>query len=483
MTTELSDLTASQLIELYRSGGASPVDAVESCLRRMDEVDPAVNAINGQVAESAMAAARRSAERLARGQAGLLEGVPFGLKDIIATQGVLTSGGSRLYGDHVPDHDAALAERLVGAGGVLAAKLHTFEFACGGADNQAYGVCRNPWDLERTTGGSSSGSGAAVAAREVPLAIGTDTAGSIRIPSAYCGITGLKPTFGRVPRHGVMGLSWSLDHAGPMARSVEDCALMLQAIAGHDPRDPTSSTRAVPDYSDGLHRSVRGLRLARPAGWLEERMHPEVAAAYEESLEVLRSLGAEIVSCELPSIELVEVAGWSVLYAEMLSLHDCHWSTLEDRDSMGRGLLAATPFVAASDYLRSLRFRSAFQDEFEAALQGCAAMVVPGSFSIAPRLDDMLADLGDEQVDWLSIATRTHLPFNMTGSPGLCLPAGLVQGMPVSLQLVGRPHDEQVLFALGAAFQRETDHHRLAPQLRSGAAVAANGAPVGVGAA
>jgi aspartyl-tRNA(Asn)/glutamyl-tRNA(Gln) amidotransferase subunit A len=391
--------------------------------------------------------------------------VPYGLKDIIATPGVTTTGGSALYRDWVPERGAVLADRLAEAGGVLIAKLQTFEFACGGAANKTYGPVRNPWDLSRTTGGSSSGSGAAVAAGMVPLAIGTDTGGSIRIPAAYCGITGLKPTYGRVPRAGVMGLSWTMDHAGPMTRSVRDCALTLEVIAGHDPSDPTSSPRPVPAYGRPPAGAAAGIRVGRPSGYLLEMMHPDVGAAFEASLAALADAGATIVDVELPSIHLAEVAGWMVIYAEMFAYHEDHIPGIDDRDEMGAGMLARTPFVSAADYIRALRMRTVVQREMEQVFGDIDALASPGATTIAPQLENMLVDTGEEQVDWLSVATRTSLPFNFTGQPGLCMPMGTVGGLPVSLQLVGRPHDEQTLFALGVAYQTCTNHHLARPPI------------------
>jgi aspartyl-tRNA(Asn)/glutamyl-tRNA(Gln) amidotransferase subunit A len=463
--SSLADLTASELLTLYADGAASPVEATQACIDRIGEVDGSINAVLLLLADSALAQAAHSERRWREGTARPLEGVPYGLKDIVATAGVPTTGGSALYRDHVPTEDAALAARLADAGGVLLAKLHTFEFACGGADNRTFGPCRNPWDLDRTTGGSSSGSGAAIAAREMPLSIGTDTGGSIRIPAAYCGITGLKPTFGRVPRHGVMGLSWSLDHAGPMVRSAEDAARMLAVIAGAHAGDPTSSKRPVPDYVAALSTPVAGMRLGRPRRWFEDHMHPAVAASYETALAELAGLGVEIVEVDLPDIDVVETAAWTVIYAEMLSLHGGHAHLIEERDSMGAGLLAAGPYVYASDYLTALRYRSTFQRALDEAMAGVDALVLPGATTLPPKLADMLADTGDGEVDWLQVACRTHVSFNFSGSPGLCLPSGLVDGLPASVQLVGRPHDESTLLAIGAAYQASTDHHRAAPPL------------------
>jgi aspartyl-tRNA(Asn)/glutamyl-tRNA(Gln) amidotransferase subunit A len=392
-----------------------------------------------------------------------MEGVPYGLKDIIATAGVLTTGGSALYADWVPTKSAVLADRLAAAGGILLAKLQTFEFACGGADSKTFGPVHNPWDLSRTTGGSSSGSGAAVAAGMVPIAIGTDTGGSIRIPAAYCGITGLKPTYGRVPRTGVMGLSWTMDHAGPMTRSVEDAALATGIIAGHDPSDPYSSPRPVPAYDLSRSSEPARFRVGRPVGYLLEMMHPAVAEAFDRALGDLAATGVTIVDVELPTIYLSEAAGWMIVYAEMFALHEGHLDGIDDRDEMGAGLLARTPFVSAADYIRALRLRTVVQQDVERVFAGVDALAMPGATTVAPKLEDMLVDTGADQVDWLAVATRTSLPFNFTGQPGLCMPMGLVDGLPVSLQLVGRPHDEQTLFALGAAYQRATEHHLAYP--------------------
>jgi aspartyl-tRNA(Asn)/glutamyl-tRNA(Gln) amidotransferase subunit A len=461
----LADASARELLHLFSTGDAQPVDAVRDCLARMEEVEPSINSVITPLAERALDQAAESGKKWRDGTARRLEGVPYGLKDIIATAGILSTGGSSLYKDNVPTEDAVLASRLADAGGILLGKLHTFEFACGGAINKTFGIARNPWDTNRTTGGSSSGSGAAVAAGEVPLAIGTDTGGSIRIPCAYNGITGIKATFGRVPRHGVMGLSWTLDHAGPMTRTVEDAALMLGVIAGGDPKDATSFDLPVPDYLASVGAPINGMRIARARGWLEDVAHPGVLEKLEQALAVLSTQGVEVVDVEIPDIDLTATAGWTVMYAEMLSLHDAHFPMIEDRDEMGAGLLAASPFVSANDYLAALRFRPMLQKQLETAMEGCDALATPTVVTVAPLLADMLADLGDHKVDWLEVAVRNCIPFNFTGSPALVLPMGLVNDMPTSLQLVGRPFDEGTLFALGSAFQRITDHHRLRPPL------------------
>lgn len=456
----LADLTATELLARFAAGTATPSQAVEACLTRIATTDDAYNAVLTLLADRARRQAAESDARWAAGTARALEGVPFGLKDIVATADIRTTGGSSLYAEHVPTESAALAGRLEQAGGVLLAKLSTFEFACGGAVNRTFGPTRNPWDLQRTTGGSSSGSGAAVALGQVPLAIGTDTGGSIRIPSAFCGLSGLKPTYGRVPRHGVMGLSWTLDHAGPMARSVADCALMLDVIAGADPRDATSLPGPAVPFADSLTREVAGMRVARSRGFLEEQMHPAVAAAYETALAELAGLGVELVDVELPTFDLAAVTSWFIIYAEMLSLHEEHFGLIEQRDEMGASLFGASPFVSAADYLRALRLRPAFQRELETAMTGCDALVTPAMTALPPLIDvEMVSDLGDHSEPWLDVACRTNVPFNLTGNPALVFPSGLVDGMPVALQLVGHPLDEATLFALGHAYQQATAHH------------------------
>lgn len=458
-----ADLTVTELLAAYTAGTLTPSEVVDACLARIAETDDEVNAVRLVLPEVARARAAESDRRWREGTARPLEGVPYGLKDIVATKDIVSTGGSALFKDLVPDRDALLEERLAGAGGVLVAKLETFEFACGGAVNKTFGPVRNPWDTRRTTGGSSSGSGASVAIRQLPLAIGTDTGGSIRIPSAFCGITGIKATYGRVPRDGVMGLSWSLDHAGPMTRSVADCALVLDVLQGPDPGDPSSLPADEP-MSEATMRSVAGMRVARNTSFLEGEMHPDVRASYEAALAELEALGVEVVDVDLPDFEHVASAAWTVIYGEMLSLHEAHVYDIENRDAMGAGLLGAAPFVSAADYLRALRLRHRFQRTLEDAMDGFDALVCPGMTALPPFIaDHMLSDLGDREVDWLDAGCRTHVPFNYTGNPALVLPSGSVDGLPTSLQLVGRPRDEATVLALGAAYQRSTTHHLMAP--------------------
>lgn len=465
MSGPLFEKTATELLASYASGQVSPVDVVQSCLDRIEQFDTVINAIRLLRADEALAEAADSATRWAAGTAGALDGIPFGLKDIIATAGVTTTGGSALYHDYVPDETASHARRLMDAGGILLAKLETFEFACGGPHNRTFGAVSNPWDVERTTGGSSSGSGAALAAQMMPLAIGTDTGGSVRIPAAYCGLTGLKPTYGRVPRHGVMGLSWTLDHAGPMARSAADAALMMSVIAGHDARDSASSMAPVPDYLGRLDQSASGVRVGRLRGRFEEGVDPDVMVAHDNAVAALAETGAQVVDVEMANVEHAIAAAWQIMYPEMLSLHETHFDQLENRDMMGANLLASTPFVSAVDYLRALRYRTIFQASFDEAISSVDALVLPGLAQLPPKLDELVTD--DQVNNWLGAAVELHIPFNYTGAPALCMPAGEARGMPTSLQLVGRPHRDDLLLAIGHRFQSSTAFHLAAPVLNA----------------
>ncbi|WP_288336523.1 amidase [uncultured Gordonia sp.] len=466
-STDLAELTASELITGYSSREFTCTDAVEACITRIGDTDPVLNTIITEVFDQAREHAAQSDARWAAGTQRSLEGVPYGLKDIVATAGIPTTGGSVIYKDYVPNADAVVAKRLSDSGAVLLAKLATFEFACGGAVNKTFGPTRNPYDVTRTTGGSSSGSGAAVAARQMPLAIGTDTGGSIRIPAAYCGLSGLKPTYGRVPRAGIMGLSWTLDHAGPMTRSVQDCAIMLDAIAGPHPSDPTALPAASEPFATAMQQPVDGMRIGRDRRFLESRMHPDVASAYEQALVDLAGAGVTIVDIDLGDFELTQQAAWSIIFAEMLSLHEERVNDMDARDEQGAAMLAATPFVTAADYLRSLRLRTRFQRRLSEAMQGLDAIVTPSMSTLPPVIaDQMVCDLGGgETAAWLDIACQSMVPFNYTGNPALVVPSGTVEGMPMSIQLVGRHRDEATILAVGQAFQSVTDHHLISPSV------------------
>jgi aspartyl-tRNA(Asn)/glutamyl-tRNA(Gln) amidotransferase subunit A len=462
--SELADLSVAQLLDHYRTRKASPLEAVDACLARIDRLEPSINAITTLVADRSRELAAESGKRWMSRDHRPLEGIPFGLKDIIATAGVGTTGGSRLYAHYVPPETAAVAERLEAAGGLMVAKLQTFELAFGTTTD--FGVTHNPWDLGRTPGGSSSGSAAAVAARMLPLAIGTDTGGSIRIPASFCALTGLKPTYGRVPRHGVFPLSWTLDHVGPMTRSVEDAALSLAVMAGFDPRDPTSEGPPVEDYAGALAGGVKGLRVGVPTDWFFDLCDPEIETATRQALTTLAGAGAKLVEVSLPNAKLAEPIGWMVMYAECASLHEGTLDRLDDYGKEFRDFLVAAQFVSAADYLKGLRARHVVQRDFESAFEKVDALITPGAISVAPRLSDMLSMIGDRGYPWADVISRTTFIFNVTGLPALSIPAGLNgDGVPVGIQVIARPFDEATCLRVGHAFQQLTDYHVAVPAL------------------
>jgi len=463
---ELADMSAAELLQVYASHEASPVEATRACLKQMETFEPQINAVLTYCADQALSAAHESEARWLKGDVRALEGVPFGLKDIIATSGIRTTGGSRLYADYLPADHAVVADRLLDAGGVLLAKLQTFEFAFGA--DPAYGRTANPWDLERTPGGSSSGSAAALAAREIPFALGTDTGGSIRVPATFCGVCGLKPTFGRVPRTGVMGLSWSLDHVGPMARSVSDIALVLSVISGHHPSDPTSSESVVEDYSGALEGGARGLRIGIPRDWFFDVCDSEIKSSTEAAVRELELAGAHIVEVDLPHAHLSDptTVGWLIIYPECASLHELDNERLNEYGNEFAQLLINAQFVNAIDYLRALRLRHLIQLDFQAAFTKVDAIITPGAAAVAPRFADMLVRIGDKDYDWLEVIPRTTTIFNMTGMPALSIPSGLSStGLPIGFQIAATPFHDATCLRVGHVYQQLTEHHRARPPL------------------
>lgn len=459
---ELADLDAWELIELFRSGEASPTESLMSHLGRIDRLDPKVGAVLTLCWETALAQAEESTKRWKEGEARLLEGVPYGLKDIIETAGIRTTGGSLMYEDHVPTNDAAVARRLAEAGGIMVAKLQTFEFASG-----ANAVTSNPWDLDRNAAGSSSGSGAAVAARELPITIGTDTGGSVAIPASFVGIAGMKATFGRVPRSGVFPLSWTLDHVGPMARSAHDIALALRAIAGQDDEDPSSSSAYVPDYAAGLTLDMSTLKVGVPTDWFFDIIHPGVDQGTRDAIAVFESAGAKISEFPLPSSKLIDLHAMelTIIKSEAASLHTPHMAHYGKLGPEFQQVMARAQGHNAVDYLNALRARHLVQLDFGAAFEEVDIVIVPGAITVAPRHDNLVAELGDSQRPWVDVVSRSTAIFNLTGLPSLSIPSGFSDGLPIGIQIVGRPFDEASVLAAAFGYQQLTDHHKKMPAL------------------
>jgi aspartyl-tRNA(Asn)/glutamyl-tRNA(Gln) amidotransferase subunit A len=458
-TVDLTSMTLSEAATAIQRGDLSPVELTDACLTRIERLDPALNAFITVTAESARAEARAAQD--GSGPAGPLRGIPIALKDLFDTAGVRTTGGTKILADRVPDRDATVTARLRAAGTVLLGKLNMHEFAYGvSTDNPHYGPARNPWNTERIPGGSSGGSGVAIATGMCLGTLGSDTGGSIRIPSALCGITGLKPTYGRVSRAGVLPLSWSMDHVGPMARTVRDCALLLAAIAGYDPDDPASDPEPVSDYLTGLEDGARGLRIGLPRRLFFEQVNEEVLAAVEDTARTLRSEGAEVRDVEIEQVELAGMAGATILVSEAAAYHQ-RW--LRERpqdygDDVRQRILTGELYPATA-YINAQRLRGVLRDTFLRTLQEVDVLLAPATPHTAPPIEGF-----DTNVR--AGLTRFTTPINLVGLPSLALPCGFdAGGLPIGMQLIGRPFEESLVLRAGRAYERATDWHARRPPL------------------
>ena len=435
-------------------GSLSPVALTEAALAQVAALDPALNAFIRVTADRALdAATAAEAEIRAGRKRGPLHGIPYALKDIYDAAGVPTTAHSKILLDNVAQADAASTARLEAAGMVLLGKLSTHEFARGGpTDALPFPNAKNPWNTAHFCGGSSSGSGAAVASGMVALAMGSDTGGSIRLPASYCGIVGLKPTYGVISRRGIVPLSFTLDHAGPLTRTVEDCAMAMQALAGHDPLDPGSADVPVPDYLAGLRAGIAGLTIGRARAYdIESGTDAEMLAAVDAAADVLRGLGATIVDVALPSRPRFDASTQAILLAEGFAIHH-EWLRTRPQDygRVTRERLSMGAFVSGGEYVQAQRLRRILTAEVDAVLAGCDAILCAGITATAPLVSEV--DEGPFR--------RSHpitAAFNGTGHPALALPGGFgASGLPLGLQLVGRNFAEATLFRIGHAYEQAT---------------------------
>jgi len=462
-----------ELAALIKARQVSAVDVVRAYLARIDALNPKVNAYITVTADQALARARQADREIAAGKyRGPLHGLPYAPKDILATKGIRTTNGSKVTADWIPTYESTITARLNKAGAVLIGKLNLLEFAMGSGVLSGFGPARNPWDLDYGPGGSSSGSGVALAAYMTPLAVGTDTGGSIRVPAALCGIVGLKQTYGRVSRYGVTPLSWTLDHAGPMTKTVADAAMMLQAMAGPDPRDATAAHEPVPDYSKALTGDIRGLRIGVPAGYFFDG-NPEEAATVRKAIEKLREMGAKIVTVDVPHANLAGSAGWIIAMAEGACFHEQRLKEKPELfDPLVRERLEAAKFYPAVDYVKSMRIRTLLMDEMRQVFQKCDVMAVPGG-GPAGKLDSPERARSDVKPGSASTAFRGGNTFigDMTGLPAIVIPCGFTAGppvLPLTIQFYGKPFDETTLFRVSHAYESATDWHKRRPPLSAG---------------
>jgi len=447
----------------------SPVEVVRAHLDRIGAHDATLRAFITVCADAALESARAAEAELMTGHVvGPLHGVPWAPKDLYSTKGVRTTGGSKILADSVPGEDSTVVARLARAGAILLGKLNMHEFAYGPEGlNGHYGDTRNPWgaDAHRIAGGSSSGSGAGVAAGLAPGSLGSDTGGSIRIPASLCGITGLKPTYGRVSRAGVLPLAWSMDHVGPMTRSARDCALMLSVIAGYDPADPTTSVLPVPDYGAALTGDVKGLRVGLLRSHFTDAAAADVRAAVEASAKQLEQAGAVIDEVNLTQVVHAGTASAAIVAAEALAYHAA-WmrSRPQDYQPDVRERLRMGAFVSGAHYVRAQQIRALVTREVDEALARRDVLLAPATPLVAPVLGERETTLGDGPSDVRAALLRCTRPFNFSGHPACAAPCGFTAGgLPIGLQIVGRPFDEATVLRVVDAYQRITDWHTRRP--------------------
>jgi aspartyl-tRNA(Asn)/glutamyl-tRNA(Gln) amidotransferase subunit A len=469
--TDLAWASAAEIARKVATKEISAVEVARACLARLERLDGTLRAFITTCADGALEAARAVDAAVGAGAPpGPLAGVPVGLKDLIDVAGVRTTAGSRILADHVATGDATVTRRLRAAGAIVVGKLNLHEFAFGpdGA-NRAHGTSRNPWDAAaaRIPGGSSSGSGVAVAAGLVAAALGTDTGGSIRIPAALCGITGLKPTYGRVSRAGVRPLAWSLDHLGPMTRTAADAALLLGALAGYDPADPATSVLPVPDYRLALTGDVKGLRVGVLRAFFMDRAAADVAQAVEAAARALEGLGARVDEAPLPSARLMPAASFAILASEALAYHGA-WLRERPGDYQPdvRERLRLGAFVGGAQYVRAQQVRALLRAEVDAALAARDVLLAPTVPLAAPRVDEREVAVAGGRVDVLAALPQLTRGFNLSGHPVCSLPCGFTAGgLPIGMQVVGRPFDEATVLRAADAYQRITDWHTRRPPL------------------
>ena len=477
------DLTTSSLRQLRESLDSKQISSVELAqffVNRIKQFDPQLNSVITETADLALEQAEHADQRIANGDSSALLGIPILHKDIFCTKGVKTTCASKMLADFVSPYDATVVSALRNAGAITLGKTNMDEFAMGSSNETSYfGAVKNPWDLSRVPGGSSGGSASAVAAGLAPCATGTDTGGSIRQPAALCGITGLKPSYGRVSRYGMIAFASSMDQAGPMAKSAEDCASLMAAMAGHDPLDSTSARLAVPDYAAEIQKPIAGLRIGIPEEFFDKQLSPEVGDTINAALRELESMGAVLVDVKLPSTPLGVSTYYVIAPAEAsanLARYDgvrfgyrCeHPENLEDLyvrsrtegfgEEVKRRILVGTFTLSAASYdqyfMKAQQVRRMIANEYDEVLADVDVIAGPSAPNTAFPLNDSSKSITDMYME--DVFT---VGCNLAGLPAISVPAGLVDGLPVGMQLIGRAFDEATVLRVGHQFQMQTDWH------------------------
>ncbi|MGW1055854.1 amidase [Streptomyces sp. NPDC002521] len=457
------ELALTAAADAIRARQLSPVELVDSVLDRIEKVEPHLQAYVTVTAEEARREAREAANDAAGGRLrSPLHGIPMGLKDLIDVAGLATSASSRVRAGHRAGADSAVAARLSTAGAVLLGKTHTHEFAYGLTTPQT----NNAWNRDRIAGGSSGGSAVAVAAGTATFSLGTDTGGSIRVPAALNGVVGLKPTYGLVPRTGITSLSWSLDHVGPITRTVEDAALVLSVLAGHDPHDPASLVAPQVDYRPGPGTDLTGLRVGVPRNYYFDHVDAEVEAAVRHAIDQLQALGARLVEVEIPMTRYIQPTQWGLMVPEAAAYHEQTLRTVPELYQADvRILLEAGQLMPAGDYLHAQRSRTLMRQAWARLLDEVDVIAAPTVPATAVAADKEVITWPDGTVESVSDAyVRLSAPANITGVPSLSVPVGLDSaGLPVGMQLLGPPLGESVLLRVGRAYEQTQPARELAP--------------------
>uniref|UniRef100_A0A7C2WGF2 Glutamyl-tRNA(Gln) amidotransferase subunit A n=1 Tax=Thermorudis sp. TaxID=1969470 RepID=A0A7C2WGF2_9BACT len=485
MSEDLTRLTVTEARARLDRREISAVELLQAHLERIRQVEPLIHAFITLTEEIAQAQAEEADRRIARGDVAPLTGIPVALKDVLCTVDAPTTAGSRILEGFRSPYDATVVRKLREQGAVFVGKANTDEFAMGSStENSAYGPTRNPWDLDRVPGGSSGGSAAAVAAGEAMVSLGSDTGGSIRQPAGFCGVVGIKPTYGRVSRYGLVAFASSLDQIGPIGRTVEDVAIVLQAISGHDPYDSTSVDVPVPDYRTSLTGDIRGIRIGIAAEYQVPGMDPEVERVVDEAVAELQRLGAEIVPVSLPHTKYALATYYIIAPSEAsanLARYDgvkyglsLQGETLLESylQTRGRGfgpevkrrIMLGTYALSAgyydAYYVKAQKVRTLIKRDFDEAFEKVDVILAPTSPTVAFRLGERTAD--PIQMYLSDVFT---IPANMAGLPGIAIPCGFAHGLPVSMQFMGRPFDEGTLLRVAHAYEQATPWHRAVPPL------------------
>jgi aspartyl-tRNA(Asn)/glutamyl-tRNA(Gln) amidotransferase subunit A len=465
---DLTKTTALEVARRVKLRELSAVEVTQSALEQIARRDAGLRAFITVTRDDALAAAAQVDRDIAAGNDRPLAGVPLAVKDSFATKGIRTTAGSRVLADFVSQEDATSVARLKAAGCVVVGKSSLHEFAFGFTNrNATYGDCRNPWDPTRIPGGSTGGGTVALASGMALAALGGDTGGSIRLPAALCGVVGLKVTYGRVSRHGGIPLSWSMDTVGPLARSVGDAAALLQVLAGPDPKDPATRSFAVPNFAAKLNAGMKGVRVGIPHNVFMESMEPDVSTAIHDAIGVLKNVGAILVDVRFPPIDAVVGAHRAIIFSEATTAHESMVRTrARELSDDVRPLLQAGFFLNSAQYLAGQQARRKIIGAYRELWRKFDVLVTPTSPIVAPPIGATTAKISGEDRPLVRVFLDATLPFNLTGQPALSVPCGFAKsGLPIGMQLVGRPFEEALLLQVGAAYQAETKWHEKAPVL------------------